>query len=155
MLPCVYVSVLLVRILTTPTLRFQRPFWNLFHYKSLGVWVYCSARLGVVFPRDHIVDNLQFQAFSSKLFRSVWISWYGKQLITIISDLVPSKKQLSGIGATSLIGGASNTNCLSVCLSVSVCLFLFLSFPIIPYPNSSNGTTEGISATAPLHWRVL
>jgi len=57
------------------------------------------------------VDNLQFQGFGPKPVHSVCISWYmyGRQLITIISDLVPSKKQISGIGATSLIGGASSS----------------------------------------------
>src|SRR6218665_2956023 len=70
---------------------------------------------------------------------SVCIRWYGRQLITTISHLVPSKKQISGIGATSRIGDASSSNF----LSVSVCLFLFLSFAMIPSPNSSNGTTEG------------
>src|SRR6218665_477375 len=70
----------------------------------LCVKVYCRARLGAV-------------------FLMVCISWYGRQLITIISDLVSSKKQISRIGACSPIGGASNSNCLSACLSRSV-LFL-------------------------------
>src|SRR6218665_1789698 len=60
------------------------------------------------------------------IFSSVCISWYGRQLITIISDLVISKKQISRIGAGSLIGGRQQqlSVWLSVCLSRSV-LFLF------------------------------
>src|SRR6218665_3853041 len=73
----------------------------------LCVGVYCRARLG-----------------AGHIFTSVCISWYGRQLITIISDLVPSKKQISRIGACSLVGGTSSSNCVSACLSRSV-LFLF------------------------------
>src|SRR6218665_3761785 len=59
------------------------------------------------------------------IFSSVCISWYGRQLITIISDLVPSKKQISRIGACSLIGGHQQQ--LSVCLSVCLGLCCFFS----------------------------
>src|SRR6218665_828008 len=72
------------------------------------------------------------------MFTYVCISWYGRQLITIIPHLVPLKKQISRMGACSLICSASSSNCLSVCLSGSV-LFLFLTFPVIPSPNSSKG----------------
>src|SRR6218665_1656992 len=111
------------RILSTPALwNFKCHGWLLSMTHSitlqlpsvlccLCVWVYCRARLGAVFLTGHI-------------FTLVCISWYGRRLITIISDLVPSKKQISRIGACSLIGGASNSNCLSACLSRSV-LFLF------------------------------
>src|SRR6218665_544294 len=78
---------------------------------ALSVWGFTAGQgLELYFPGIILccVDNLQFQGFGSKPFHSVYISWYGKQLITIISDLVPSKKQISGIGATSLIGGASS-----------------------------------------------
>src|SRR6218665_2182859 len=75
-----------------------------------------------------------------KVFTSVCISWYGRQLITIISDLVPSKKQISRIGACSLIGRASsNTNC----LSVWICVVSFLNFSNDSLPKTSNRTTEG------------
>src|SRR6218665_2990222 len=59
------------------------------------------------------------------IFSSVCISWYGRQLITIISDLVPSKKQISRIGACSLIGCCQQQ--LSVCLSVCLGLCCFSS----------------------------
>jgi len=108
--------------------------------------VYCRARLGVIFPMDHIMLGWQSSVFRASVqypSTSVCISWHGRKLITIISRLVPSKKQISCIGATSLIGRASSSNCLSVCLSRSV-LFLFLRFPMITSPNSSNWTTQGI-----------
>jgi len=34
-------------------------------------------------------------------------------------------------------------------------LFLFRTFPMIPSPKTSNGTTEGIAATAAVNWRGL
>src|SRR6218665_1052616 len=78
-----------------------------------------------------------------KVFTSVCISWYGRQLIIIISDLVPSKKQISRIGACSLIGRASsNTNC----LSVWICVVSFLNFSNDSLPKTSNRTTEGYSS---------
>src|SRR6218665_219600 len=62
------------------------------------------------------------------IFTSVCIRWYGRQLITIpsLSATVPSKKQISGIGACSLIGVASSINCLSVRFGLS-CFFSKLS----------------------------
>ena len=61
--------------------------------------------------------------------KSVLAGMGGKwQLITIICDLVPSKKQISGNESSSLIGRASSSNCLSVCLSVSVCSLSFVNF---------------------------
>src|SRR6218665_2384032 len=154
MLPCVHVSVLLARILTTPTLRFQQP------YKSLGVGGYLQGKAWSYISQGSYYDGLTtFSCMVSVQYpsTSVCIIWYGRKLITIISHLVPSKKQISGIGATSLIYAetAAVTVFLSVCLSVSVCLFLFLSCSMIPSPNSSNGTTESIAATAAVHWRVL
>src|SRR6218665_3582177 len=68
------------------------------------------------------------------MFTYVCISWYGRQLITIISHLVPSKKQISLIGAYSLICGASSSNCLSGSV-----MYLFLTFPMIPSTNNSKG----------------
>jgi len=149
MLPCVHVSVLLARMLTTPTLLFQQPFrvfrrpatvLHTQHTRSSLIkqlpsgmcylWrVYCRARLGVIFPRDHIMLGWQSSVFRASVqypSTSVCISWHGRKVKTtcIISRLVPSKKQISGDGATRLIGGASSSNCLSVCLSGSV-LFLF------------------------------
>src|SRR6218665_1222144 len=58
------------------------------------------------------------------IFTYVCISWYGRQLITIISHLVPSKKHISNIGACSLICDASSSIivCLSVCFGLS-CFF--------------------------------
>src|SRR6218665_270064 len=133
---CVLVSIPLVRILTTPTSRFQQPFRNLFHFKSLSAGVYCRARLGVVFPRDHnyyaVFTNFSLRASVQCPSTSVCISWYGRQLLTIISHLVPSKKQISGVGATSLIDGSSSSNCLTVCLSWSVS-FLKFSNDSLPY----------------------
>src|SRR6218665_1411233 len=87
------------------------------------------------------------------IFASVCIRWYGRQLITItsLSATVPSKKQLSGFGACSLIGVASSSNC----LSVSVCPVVLLNFPMIPSSKSSNGTTDGIATSAAMHWQVL
>src|SRR6218665_3170461 len=58
------------------------------------------------------------------IFTSGCVICYGRQLMTIISDLVPSKNQISRIGACSLIGRASRSNC----LSVSVCPVSFLNF---------------------------
>src|SRR6218665_2542518 len=68
------VHVLLARMLTTPTLLFQQPFrvfclpaavFHTLHTRSslkqlpsgmCYLWrVYCRARLGVIFPRDHIM----------------------------------------------------------------------------------------------------
>ena len=80
--------------------------------------VCCRARLGVIFPRDHIMLGWQSSVSRASVqypSTSVCISWHGRQLITIISHLVPSKKQISGIRATS-------SNCLSVCLGLS-CFF--------------------------------
>jgi len=57
---------------------------------AICVWVvYCRARLGVVFLRGHYAGLA--------IFTLVCISWYRRQLITIISNLVPSKKQISRI----------------------------------------------------------
>src|SRR6218665_2728930 len=65
MLTCVHVSALLARILTTPTLRFQKPFRNLFHYKLLGVGITPGQGLELYFQGIILckVDNLQLQGF--------------------------------------------------------------------------------------------
>src|SRR6218665_898805 len=109
------------RILATPPVRFRRPLSLTQHRRcsclvvcSICVGVYCRARLGVVFLRGSYAGLT--------IFSSVCISWYGRQLITIISDLVPSKKQISRIGAFSLIGGRQQQ------LSVWVCAVSFLNF---------------------------
>src|SRR6218665_82516 len=101
-------------------------------FKSLGVGVYCRAVLGVVFFRcqydglTFLVSRLQQHILPLK---SVLAGMGGKwQLITIICDLVPSKKQISGNESSSLLGRASSSNCLSVCLSVSVCSLSFVNF---------------------------
>ena len=62
--------------------------------------------------------------------------------MTIISDLVPSKNQISRIGACSLIGRASRSNC----LSVSICVVSFLNFSNDSLPKTSNGTAESNSS---------
>src|SRR6218665_3628033 len=74
--------------------------------------VYCRARLGAVFLTGHI-------------FTSVCVSWYGRQLITIISDLVPSKKEISPIGGMQP-NRRSQQQQLSVCLNL--CCFFFKLF---------------------------
>src|SRR6218665_1352603 len=65
MLPCVHVSVLLARILTTSTLRFQQPFRNLFHYKLLVVGITAGQGFELYFPGIILcrVGNLQSQGF--------------------------------------------------------------------------------------------
>src|SRR6218665_4043459 len=105
---CVHVSVLLV-----PPCDSNSPF-GICSTISHWVWGFTAGQgLELYFPGIILccVDNLQFQGFGPKPVHSVCISWYiyGRQLITIISDLVPSKKQISGIGATRLIGGASSS----------------------------------------------
>src|SRR6218665_426944 len=71
-----------------------------------------------------------------------------KHALTSLSATVPSKKQISGIGACSLIGVTSINNCLSVCFALSC---FFLNFPMIPSPKSSNGTTDGVATSADMH----
>src|SRR6218665_3169224 len=67
-------------------------------------------------------QSLEFHFSRVTIFTYVCISWCGRQLITIISHLVPSKKHISNIGACSLMCDASSSNCLSVCLGLS-CFF--------------------------------
>jgi len=154
MLPCAHVCVLLARTLTTPTLRFQQPFQNLFHYKSLGVGSLLQGKAWSCISQGSYYAGLTIFSLRASVqypSSSVCISWLGRQLINIISDLVLSKKQISGIGATSLIDGDNSSNY----LSVSVCPGCVIKFSMIPSPNSSNWTIEGTAATAAGHWRVL
>src|SRR6218665_2073863 len=98
-------------------------FENLFHCKLLGVGFTAGQCLKLYFPGMICwVDNLQLHGSVQYPSTSVFISWYGRQLITIISDLVPSKKQISDIMATRLIDSSGN------CLSVSVCPVSFVKF---------------------------
>src|SRR6218665_492800 len=121
-LSCVHVSVLLARILTTPFRVFHTQHTRSSLIKTAsGMWgVYCRARLGVIFFKGSYYAVLTFFSFRDSVqypSTSVSISWHGRQLITVLYHLsfsIPSKKQISGIGTTSLIGGASSSNCLSV-----------------------------------------
>ena len=61
---------------------------------------YCRARLGAVFPIGHNYAGLTILSCKASVHypsTSVCMSWYPRQLITIISDLLPSKKQIIGI----------------------------------------------------------
>jgi len=101
---------------------------NLFHDKSLGVGGLLQGSAWSCVSQVSY-DGLTIFSFRVSIaYPSTYIcvSWYGRQLITIISDLVPSKKEISGIGASSVIGGASSSNCRPVCLSsVSACSLSF------------------------------
>src|SRR6218665_2384031 len=124
MLPCVHVSVLLARILTTPTLRFQQP------YKSLGVGGLTAGQgLELYFPGIILcwVDNLQLQGFGPIPFHFglYYLVWEEINNYHLSLSAIKETNQWHW-GNQPNICGDSSSNCLSVCLSV--CLGLPVSF---------------------------
>jgi len=105
------------RILATPALcNFaSRCLWHTAYTLQLPRLVVCAIYVSGVYCRARLGVVSQGSCAGLTIFTSVCISWYGKQLITITSDLVSSNKQISRIGTCSLIGGRQQQ--LSICLS--------------------------------------
>src|SRR6218665_1047443 len=121
--------VMLSCILTTPALLFHQP--RLF-CRLANHWVWGGLLQGKAWSCISHGSYAGLTIFSCRAsvrypYTSVCISWYPRQLITIISDLLPSNKQIIGIW-----GKQPNRRhqqqqlsvIQSVCLSRSV-LFLF------------------------------
>ena len=147
---------MLSRILTTPALLFHQP--RLFRWPA-NHWLWGLLQ-GKAWSCISQVSYAGLTIFSCRasvhyLSTSVCItcSLYPRLLITIISDLLPSKKQIIGIRGKQ--PNRRHQQQLSVSLFVSVCPVSFLNFPMISSPKTSNGTIQGIAATAAVHWRVL
>src|SRR6218665_3783369 len=90
--------VMLSRIVTTPTLLFHQP--RLFRRSAYHwVWGLLQGKAWSYISHGSYVGLTIFSFRASVHYpsTSVCISWYPRQLITIISNLLPSKKQIIGI----------------------------------------------------------
>src|SRR6218665_3936804 len=83
------------RILATPPCAISPAAASDTQHRRCSCLVVCAICVGGLLQNKAWSCIAQESYAGLTIFSSVCISWYGRQLITIISDLVPSNKQTS------------------------------------------------------------